>query len=58
MTPTGAEYTELTMSGPQQGEATVMVEAADAEAFLVVASVAEHLGGNQTYGYQYRIDRR
>ncbi|MEX1367123.1 MAG: hypothetical protein AB1Z98_28610 [Nannocystaceae bacterium] len=61
MTPAGAAYTDLTMSDPLQGEATVMVEAveaADAEVFLVVASVAEHFGGNQTYGYQYRIDRR
>lgn len=58
MTPAGAEYTELTMSSDQDGEATVSVDATASEVFLVVAAVPEHFGGNQTYGYEYRIDRQ
>jgi hypothetical protein len=36
----------------------VAVTGADSELFLVIASVPEHFGGNQTYGYSVRVDRR
>ena len=58
ITPAGAEYTPLAMPDDLEGEATVMVEASDPEVYLVIASVPETFGGNQTYGYEYRIERR
>ena len=52
----GASYTDLDMSDATIGSASVSVEASDSGVFLVIAAVPEHFGGNQTYGYTYRID--
>ncbi len=56
MTPAGAEYTDLTIVDAFDGSAAVEVNATDNEINLVIVSVPEHFGGNQTFGYEYRIE--
>jgi hypothetical protein len=52
----GATYGDLEMDDAVNGSASVQVTAADAQVYLVVVAVPEFFGGNQTYGYEYRVE--
>jgi hypothetical protein len=58
MSDTGVEYTELDMTNAFDGTATVSLDGSAREVYLVIASVPEHFRGNQTYSYEYLIERR
>ena len=52
----GPRYIDLTMETPIRGHGSVTVRKGDGDVFLVIAAVPEHFAGNQTYGYEVRID--
>jgi len=56
--PSGAQYSALTMDDALNGSATVSVNTTDSDVYLVIASVPESFSGNQTFGYEYRIERQ
>jgi len=53
----GPVYSELDMTDPLHGTASVTVGPTDDEAFLVIVSVPDHFAGYQSYGYRATIQR-
>lgn len=51
MSASGPRYVELPMEDATTGEGSFDVGTGDTEAFVVIASVPDSFGGNQTYGY-------
>lgn len=48
----------LDLADGRDGAWTLTVPADQTDVYLVVASVAEHFGGNQTYGYRLKVTRQ
>jgi len=51
----GPRYSEMTMSSPLFGEASVSVTPDDSQVYLVVVSVPEYFGSYQNYPYSVKI---
>jgi len=53
-----AAYTPFVMTDAVTGDVSVTVSANDAEVYFVVASVPANFSGNQTFSYEYSIERQ
>jgi len=54
----GTTYDTVTMTDTNNGSITKTLTATDSEMYLVIAAVAEHWTGNQTYDYNLDITRQ
>ena len=50
-----AAYSEIAMSSPTTGSASVQITSETSSLFFVIASVPEFFGSYQTYGYKAKI---